>query len=106
MPRTPKPNPPKGKVRSQAELSDAVDHLETTQKIHNNEIVTLKWVVGIGLSAVLFISSILFAIVTQFGIHIIRENAALRADHNNLRVEFEVYKAQNPPPIATVPPKD
>ena len=105
MPRKIKPNLPKGKGKSLDELSGVVDDLQTTQKIQGNDITTLKWVVGIGSTTVLVISSIMIAVTTQFGIHLIRENATLRADHNNLRVEFEVYKAQNPP-VAKVPPKN
>ena len=104
MPRNVKPNSPKGKGRSQAELSDAVDDLETSRKIHTNEIATLKWVVGLGLGAVLLVSSILFGVVVQITLDNSRENAVLRADFHTLQTEFEVYKATNPPPVAIVPP--
>ena len=100
MPRKAKPNPPKGKGRSLPELSDAVDDLETSRKIHASDIATMKWVGGIVLAIFILLSTI----VIQFGIHNVRENTALRADFHALQTEFEVYKATNPPPVAIVPP--
>ena len=110
MPRNRKTDSPKGRGRSLPELSHAVDDLETTQETQGNDIATMKWLVGISLAIFVLLSTA----VIQLSIHTIRENAAsraeytevindlrqenieIRADHNELRLEFELYKAQNP----------
>ena len=99
MPRNRKTDSPRGKGRSLPELSDAVDDLETSRKIHANDIAILKWVVGVSVAMFVLLS----AAVIQFSLHNInannvlrQENIEIRADHNDLRLEFELYKAQNP----------
>lgn len=110
MPRNTKPNPPKGKGKSSADQSDQVRRLETRYEVVTNDVNTLKSVGAIVVAVFILLSTV----VIQLGIHTVRENAALRAeytevindlrqenveiraDNNQLRLEFELYKSQNP----------
>ena len=92
MPRPTKKNSPTSKAtRSHEDRDNKYEALQT-------QVDTIKWVIAVIFALFL----IALATVAQFTLDNSRKNDALRTDHNNLRVEFEVYKAQNPP-IATIP---
>ena len=96
-----KRNPPDQKPESLEELANSHADLQRRHQSLVNDMTTMKWVMGFGFALVL----IAFGIVSQFTTGNTRENNALRAELNALKVEFAVYKATNPPPVSPIPPE-
>ncbi|MCG8624902.1 MAG: hypothetical protein MJE68_23245 [Proteobacteria bacterium] len=73
---------------------------KTEHKILSNKVTMLQWAMGFGFGTVLVVIATLgqYTASNIGEINALRqENVEIRADHNELRLEFEVYKAQNPP---------
>ena len=82
-------------------VPDSIQDMWHEHRALTTRVNMLQWVVGFVFGVFL----ILAGFIAQISVNNINVNNALRTDHNALRIEFEVYKAQNPP-IAKVPPKD
>ncbi|MCG8624900.1 MAG: hypothetical protein MJE68_23235 [Proteobacteria bacterium] len=78
--------------------------LESETKPLSNDIITMRWVMGLGFGTLVLVNSILIGVSIQLAQQNANENALLRqenieirAEHNELRLEFELHKAQHPP---------
>ena len=75
--------------------------LAREQRSQASDIVTMKWVMGFGFGLVLITNGVVVALTVLA----LSWNNDLRAELNALKVEFEVYKAENPPSTSPIPPE-
>lgn len=88
------------KGRGASKATDAGQDWKAEHKILSNKVSMIQWFMVSGFSLLL----VVIATIGQFTASNIgeiralrQENVEIRAEQNELRVEFEVYKAQNPP---------